>query len=302
MKLSIVIATYNRAQSLLTTLRSLSEQEGPYSDWECIVVDNNCTDDTQSVVAAFAADNTDMNLHIVVETRQGLSHARNRGIAECSGDYVAIIDDDETVNRGFAQAYIALFDGHPEWSVAGGGVVACYPSGRPSWLSPLTERPIANPIDFGRSIRPFPKGRIPAGGNMAFRREALLKYRGFEPSLGRTGKALTGGEENDLFERMAADGIRFAYVPDAVINHIIGAEKLTPDYFKRLSRGTGESQLRRAVLHGRRPNLYIAEAVKWCATLAIALWYTLTLHPQRGLWLIKMRIGISRGIFFTKKR
>lgn len=301
MKLSIIIATYNRAQSLQATLASLAEQSAPHSDLECIVVDNNSTDNTQAAVAEFARRHPDMNLRIVTERRQGLSHARNRGIAESRGQYIAIIDDDETVNSSFAQAYIDLFDRNPAWSVAGGSVVACYPEGRPSWLTTLTERPIANPMDFGTQVRPFPRGRIPAGGNMAFRREVLLRYGGFEPTLGRTGTTLTGGEENDLFERMAADGVAFIYVPEAVIHHIIGPEKLTEDYFARLSRGTGASQLRRAVMRGRRGHLYAAEAAKWVATLLLAAGYAVTMRPQKALWLIKLRYGISCGIFCTKR-
>lgn len=300
MKLSIIIATYNREHSLLAALASLAGQTAPDSDWECIVVDNNCTDNTQAAVADFARRHPDMNLRAVTESRQGLSHARNRGIAESRGRYIAVIDDDETVNSTFVQAYIDLFDNNSAWSVAGGRVTACYPAGRPAWLSPLTERPIANPMDFGTRVRPFPRGRMPAGGNMAFRREVLERYGGFEPSLGRTGTALTGGEENDLFERMAADGVTFAYVPEAAINHIIGPEKLTADYFSRLSRGTGASQLRRAVLHGRRGRLYVAEAAKWVATLLLAAGYAVTLRPDKGLWLIKMRSGITRGIFCTR--
>ena len=131
---------------------------------------------------------------------------------------------------------------------------------------------------------------------MAFRREILLKYGGFDTSLGRIGGKLTGGEESDLFERLANDGVEFWYAPDSIIYHIIGKEKLTCDYFKRLSYNTGISQRHRAEIHNRLLSLYVGEVVKWCVTAVLALWYGLTLRPQKGWWLVKMRYNITRGI------
>ena len=295
-ELSLIIATYNRSAQLLVALRSLTVQTAAPEDWECIVVDNNSADDTQSVFAEFAASCPELNLRIVVERSQGLSYARNRGMAESKGRYVAIIDDDERINPEFVQAYIDIFTARLDCVAAGGRVVPEYLSGRPSWMSEFTEMPIANPTDWGDAVCDFPHGRIPAGGNMAFRRDALLHYGGFDTSLGRVGGKLTGGEESDLFERMAADGVRFAYVPDAIIWHIIPPEKLTADYFARLSFNTGVSQRRRAELHGRVGILFAGEVAKWGATLALAAYYAVTLRPSKGLWLIRMRCGITEGM------
>ncbi len=295
-RISIVIATYNRSRQLLGALESLVEQDLSATEWECIVVDNNSKDDTQKVFAEFSANHSDFAFRIVCEKNQGLSYARNRGIDESRGDIIAIIDDDEVVNKEFARGYLELFDKYENAVAAGGRVVPRYPDGRPSWLSHFTEIPIANPTDFGNDVSRFPKGKIPAGGNMAFRREILLKYGGFDTSLGRIGGKLTGGEESDLFERLAEDGVEFWYVPNAVIYHIIGAEKFTPDYFKRLSYNTGVSQRRRAGLHNRVVRLFIGEVAKWFVTLVLAVWYCLTLRPSKGWWLTKMRCNITRGI------
>lgn len=296
MKLSLIIATYNRSRQLPATLESVSRQSAPPEMWECIVVDNNSADDTRSVFAEFSARFPRLNMRIVGEERQGLSHARNRGIGESRGEYIAIIDDDERVNPEFVQSYIDLFESRPEVLVAGGRVIPEYPSGRPRWMSRYVEKPIANPTEWGGKVRPFPKGEIPAGGNMAFRRTVFDRFGLFEPTLGRTGTALTGGEESDLFERLGAAGVVFWYLPDAVIWHVIPASKLTKEYFQRLAKGTGASQRRRAVLHGRLARLYMSESVKWCATLLLALWHTLTLHPSKALWLLRLRWGITRGI------
>ena len=96
---------------------------------------------------------------MVTETGPGVSYARNRGIAETSAPYMAFIDDDERINAGFIRAYVEFFDAHPDAVVAGGRIIAEYVSGRPAWMSKYTELPVANPMDFGHAVRPFPAGR-----------------------------------------------------------------------------------------------------------------------------------------------
>ena len=172
-------------------------------------------------------------------------------------------------------------------------IIAEYVSGRPAWMSKYTELPVANPMDFGHAVRPFPAGRVPGGGNMAFRRSATVRYGGFDPSLGRVGGMLIGGEENDFFERMMRGGETCWYVPDAVMWHIIPPGKLTEDYFRRLCYNVGVSQRLRAGIYRRYPKAVVLECMKWAATLLLSL----TMSPRKSLWLIRMRYEISRGLF-----
>lgn len=291
-RLSLVIATYNRAEQLMVTLRSVASQSKSAAAWECIIVDNNSADDTKERVERFIAEHPALNLRYHFERQQGLSYARNAGIAKAKGDIIAFIDDDERIVPDFIGAYLNLFDNHPRAMAAGGKIIAEYPTGRPRWMSHYTERPIANPMDFGDYVRTFPKGRIPGGGNMAMRREVFERVGVFNTSLGRTGKRLIGGEESDLFERIAEAGMECYYAPRAVMYHIIPAEKLTDDYFERLSYNTGLSQRTRAAIHKRTLQLYVGEMAKWCATLLLCLLH----RPEQSKYLLKMRANISRGI------
>ena len=291
-RLSLVIATYNRAEQLLVTLRSVAEQSAPAAAWECIVVDNNSTDATHEHIEAFIAAHPTLNVRYRHEAQQGLSHARNSGIEAAQGDIIAFIDDDERIVPEFIEAYIDLFDTHTDAMSAGGRIVAEYPTGRPSWMTRYTEQPIANPMDFGGEVRLFPSSRIPGGGNMAMRREVFARIGLFNTSLGRTGKKLIGGEESDLFERMRREKMRCYYVPRAVMYHIIPAEKLTADYFDRLSYNIGVSQRRRTELRGSTIGLYMKEAAKWLATLLLCLVH----RPPQSHYLLRLRRGITRGI------
>lgn len=294
-KISIVIATYNRWESLLVTLRSVAAQSIAPELWECVVVDNNSSDQTQQQAKAFAAEHNELDIKILFESRQGLSWARNCGIENSQGEIIAIIDDDEIINEEFAAAYISLFDTHPKVSSAGGRIIPKYVTQRPRWMSHYTELPIANPLNLGDTPKPFPKGRIPGGGNMAIRRSALQQYGLFDVELGRTGARLIGGEESDLFERLARGGEECWYCPNAIMWHIIPPEKLTRDYFDRLTYNIGVSQRLRAQITGR--SFTLAECGKWCATLAIALLYLLQLKASKSYYLLRLRRNISRGLF-----
>lgn len=296
-RISLLIATYNRAEALVEALRSVVRQTMPSRAWECIVVDNRSTDDTAERFAAFRALYPDLQLRLVREERQGLSHARNRGIAEARGSIIAIIDDDERINPEFLQAYVELFEQHPEAMSAGGKVIAAYEEvPRPKWMTPFAEQPIANPMDWGDQVREFPEGHIPAGGNMAFRREVFERHGLFNPDLGRVGARLIGGEESDLFARLRRAGAKCYYQPRAVMWHLIPARKLTDAYFDNLCYHVGVSQRTRAELAGSVKHLLHQERRKWLATLLLALFYLCTFRPAKGRYLVRMRRGITRGI------
>ena len=127
---------------------------------------------------------------------------------------------------------------------------------------------------------------------MAMRRRVFETIGVFDTTLGRTGKSLIGGEESELFERIKANDMTCYYVPRAVMYHISPAEKLTLDYFRRLSYNTGRSQRRRAELHNRMFGLFAGEAMKWLATLLLCVVHT----PQQARYLMTLRYNITRGI------
>ena len=119
-RISLVIPTHNRAVPLLAALESVVRQSLPAEEWECVVVDNNSTDDTAERFAAFRSAHPGVRLRMVRETGPGVSYARNRGLREAAAPLVAFIDDDERVNADFLRAYADFFDTHPGAVVAGG--------------------------------------------------------------------------------------------------------------------------------------------------------------------------------------
>ena len=86
---SIILPTYNRAAYLGRALESVLSQT--YSHWECRVVDDGSTDETAAVLERF----DDPRIHCRRQENQGVSGARNTGIAESRGEVVALLDSDD---------------------------------------------------------------------------------------------------------------------------------------------------------------------------------------------------------------
>ena len=241
-RLSLVIATYNRGAKLCTTLDSLLMQTLPQEQWEVVVVNNNSTDDTAARFADYVAAHPQLDARMVLETEQGVSAARNRGIAESRGEYIVVIDDDERVVPEFLERYYSLFESHPEVGAAGGRILPGFESVPPRWMSKYTERTIAGTLDLGDRMREFPEGKFFGGGNHGYRRAVVGRYGGYDTSLGRTGGVLLAGEEKEFYGRLRAGGERIVYLPDAVIYHLVEPERLTRGYFVKLCRNIGRSE------------------------------------------------------------
>ncbi|MDD4910670.1 MAG: glycosyltransferase [Sideroxydans sp.] len=88
---TVVIPTYNRSASILTSINSVFEQT--FSDWELVVVDDGSTDDTQNRVASIS----DSRMRYIKQVNGGGSKARNVGIDAARGRYVAFLDSDDVL-------------------------------------------------------------------------------------------------------------------------------------------------------------------------------------------------------------
>src|SRR4051812_33686905 len=96
---TVLICTYNRGDLLAETLDAIAKSQSTLA-WDVLVVDNNCTDHTRSVVESRQADYP-VNLRYVFEPRQGNSFALNTGIASINATIVVFTDDDVRVSEGW---------------------------------------------------------------------------------------------------------------------------------------------------------------------------------------------------------
>lgn len=295
--LSVILCTYNRERYLYNVLHSIAA--GTYRDYEIVLVNNNSSDGTEAECQRFQADHPEVAFHYCVEPQQGLSHARNRGIREAQGDILVYVDDDALVNPEYLQTYAAFFQQHPEAMAAGGPILPQYDGcEEPQWMSHYTRQLVTGKLDLGSREREFPSGAFPGGGNAAYRKQVFDEVGLFNPELGRKGNSLIGAEEKDLFDKMTSRGIRFYYLPTAILYHLIPPKKLTKEYFERLTYGIGVSERYRTKQIGR--GKYVGrlwkEAVKWGGTLALWMGFALKGQLAKGNKLVAFRKNVTRGL------
>ncbi len=296
--LSVLICTYNREKYIGNLLESIAANDLPKSEYEIVLVDNNCTDNTREVCEAFTMAHKDVNFRYVVEPEQGLSAARNKGIKEAKGDIIVYIDDDALVDTDYLRTYAEWFATHPNTMACGGPIEPLYETEEPAWMTPYTKALLTAWMNYGDKVREYPRGRYPGGGNAAYRKEVFEKVGLFNTELGRKGGNLMGSEEKDIFDKMHALKMQVLYLPTPVLHHIIPQAKLEDDYFNRLTTQIGISERQRtlAIGKGKYAKRLFSEGIKWCGTIALLCLYTISFHPAKGWKLVLFRRNVTRGL------
>lgn len=119
--ISIVIPLYNKEKSISSTLQSVLAQT--YADYEVVIVNDGSTDKSLDAVNEFVSrlEIGDWRLKIVSQENAGVSAARNRGIMEAKGDYVAFLDGDDLWDKNFLKELVRLMQDFPGKSIYGLG-------------------------------------------------------------------------------------------------------------------------------------------------------------------------------------
>ncbi|MBR0065648.1 MAG: glycosyltransferase family 2 protein [Paludibacteraceae bacterium] len=296
--LTAIICTYNRAKYIGNLLESIAANDLPKNEYEILLVDNNCTDNTREICEAFAAAHTDVQFRYTTEPEQGLSAAKNHGIKEAQGDIIVYIDDDALVDPWYLRTYAEWFTAHPETIACGGPILPLYETAEPEWMTPYTKALLTAWMDYGDKPREYPKGRFPGGGNAAYRKSVFDKVGYFNTALGRKGNSLMGAEEKDIFDKMHSFGMQIMYIPSPVLHHIIPQKKLEKDYFDRWTLQIGMSERKRtlAISKTKYVKRLFSEAIKWGGTIVLLCLYTISFHPAKGWKLIQFRYNVSKGL------
>jgi glycosyltransferase involved in cell wall biosynthesis len=235
---SVVLCTYNRADRLTPAIDALVQQKADVR-YEVVVVDNNSTDHTAEVVRA-AEGRSNGRIRYVFEPRQGLSHARNRGIEVARGSIVAFTDDDVRVGDDWVQRIARALEAHPEIDYVGGRVLPHWVQPPPAWLTTAHWSPLALQ-DYGPE--PLVSSRDRAiclvGANLAFRRSVFDRAGTFAPELGRVKDGIGSTEDHDMQLRIWRAGMRGLYDPAIVAYADVTPDRMTKAYHRRWHRGHG---------------------------------------------------------------
>jgi glycosyltransferase involved in cell wall biosynthesis len=276
--ISVVLPVRNAAATIADQLRSLAAQTMS-SDWELLVVDNGCVDETLDVVARWAAQIPRIR---IVDARDtpGLSHARNAGVAAARGEFVAFCDADDEVDAHWLRELSAattdadLIAGHLEVDSLNDPDVVYWRGG-----SPTSEGLKMAYQYLGHAV----------GANFAIRRAAFLDVGGCDPQF------RICSDDVDLSWRAQEAGYRIAFAPGAVVHYRFrpGVRDVVRQQWNY---GRAEAALYRKFRpRMRRQSLVVVARTWWY--LFTRLHQTVRGHRLRGRWmaLAAYRTGRLRG-------
>ena len=114
-RVSVIIPTFNRSWYLSQAISSVLEQS--FTDFEILVVDDGSTDSTGKMVVGFG----DPRIRYIHQESSGRSAARNHGLNQAHGEYIAFLDDDDLYLPHKLAVQTSYLDGHKEIGLVGGG-------------------------------------------------------------------------------------------------------------------------------------------------------------------------------------
>jgi glycosyltransferase involved in cell wall biosynthesis len=241
--ISVIFATYNRADMLRQTLEAMTRLDLQGLNVEFVVVDNNSNDNTGQVIDSFKDRLPVVHLF---EPRQGKNRALNHALNAVElGDIVVFTDDDVVPCEDWLHQIAACCKRWPEYSVFGGKIDPIWPKGVkiPTWARESQDLQavvfgIHNLGDADMAYGDIPP--FPFGPNFWVRRGVFSDGRRYDESIGPKPGSFRMGSESSFLLKLAADGFGALYTPKAAVGHHIEAK-----YF------SGKGLVARLIRYGR---------------------------------------------------
>jgi GT2 family glycosyltransferase len=221
---TVTVASFRSIEPTIACVRRLLRSS--WTPLEVVVVDNDA--DGAPLDAAFTAVfKDDPRVRWVHEPRQGLSFARNAGLAAARSEYVVFTDDDVLVDEHWVARLMDAFGAAPDVACVSGAILPAEHETRAQlWLEEYGgyhkgfRRQVFDLITHRRDtpLYPYDAGLFGSGANLAFRADALRALGGFAVDLG-AGTPAHGGEDLDVLRRVVSAGHTLVYEPAALMWH-----------------------------------------------------------------------------------
>jgi glycosyltransferase involved in cell wall biosynthesis len=287
MKISVILCTYNRCQSLVKALESAAALRLPSTvEWELLVIDNNSRDQTRDVAGDFVGRYPG-RFRYLFEPQQGKSHALNAGIRAAQGDLLAFMDDDVFVDTVWLQNLTASMDAD-EWQGAGGRILPDQSFSPPRWLA-IEDRYACAPLamfDLGNDACDLTEP--PFGTNMAFRKAMFEKYGGFRTDLGPRPGSEIRNEDTEFGQRLLTAGERLRYEPSAIVYHAVPECRIQKKYFLAWWFDKARADIRA---------FGIPHDVRWCVAGV-----PLVMFRRLAVWTLRWIVAVVPSCRFSCKR
>ena len=287
MNLSVIICTYNRAESLRRTLQSCCDLVIPEGvKWELLIVDNNSSDHTKQACEPFTGK---LPLCYIFEPQQGLSNARNRGVREAKGELILFTDDDVDVDSQWLASLVGAARRELRADFFGGKILPQWETQPPSWVDENASLLAGITMHFDKGVQSRyldSHESLFFGANMAFRRKLFDDLQPFDPKLGYNGKDLTPHEETVFMRRLLQQGHRGYYVATAIVHHLNPNNRATETFVRRWHKGSGTTEVRRSGLGNMTHAWFGTPRHLWRRLVETAGRYALTRYTRpSGVWL-----------------
>jgi len=246
MKLSIIIPTHNRAESLKKTIESIVALQDEV-DFELVIVDNNSTDDTKKVTQTYSRIN-----RYVFEKNTSFTKARSTGAKNATGDIFLYLDDDVIVHPGSLKEIVSIFGQYSDCGVIAAKILPQYEEEPPDWTLACQQSfnawSLYNPETMPFLGTGFQEVSWAAGPMMAIRRDAYEKVGGFPPDtigvetnkqIGTFRKLYIGPGDVGICYKIRKAGYRVYYSPKASCFHVVFNIRFTVPFWRSRMIGEG---------------------------------------------------------------
>ena len=251
---AVIVPTYNRAGSLKRLLKSFDALEIPNSiPVEVLIVDNNSTDGTTTLLAEEETKARNFSLRVLHEPQRGKASALNSGLKLAGGELLVIVDDDVVVHPQWLAKHLECHELMSFDAVQGRVLPGVDPEGRPADTRRLREYNIPI-IDYGDE---FCGVRGMTGTNMSFKRQVFEKIGFFDPRLGPGAAGFS--EDTEYSRRIREGGFKIGYSPHAIVYHELDPARYGRDYNRMVEyrKGLSRSLYRNdSILFNVLPNLF----------------------------------------------
>lgn len=270
--LSTIICTHNpRSHYITRVLEALKSQTLPPDQWELLLIDNGSNTPLSSEI--------DLSWHPLArhirEEKIGLTNARLRGFKEAVTEVFVFVDDDNVLAPDYLNNVLNIFRNNSKLGAWGGKTIPEYEIKPEPWISKISG--LLGLRDFGDEIQVFSWEETsilslnsvkkskqypdcsPIGAGLVLRREAAEFYTqqvtgsSTRLTLGRTGKKLISGEDNDIVLTVLEAGWSVGYFPQLELTHLIPSSRLSKDYLAKLNRAMSRSWVQVLDSHEIRP-------------------------------------------------
>ena len=299
MDISVLIATYNGATTLRTTLQSFVDTDTSDLEWELMICINNSTDNTEEVIAEFSDR---LPVKVFHQSKQGISPSFNLLMDNAQGELVAFTADDVIVADNWLKKGMAIAAEKTEYGMIGGRITAFYGEHKKDWVDRFNFSHVA----YANTPEQFSYGEVGPGSIfgacLIIRREVLETGVRYDENIGPNGKNYIMGSETDYLTRVAALGYKCWFNQDFNIRHIISPSQLEFSWLEKRAYRYGLSMYHKEKANNFADTKVLFGVPVWRINLFVSSWLKTKFGSKQDpeyanrIW----EVGFFRGYMHSK--